>query len=172
MLLAVGLAGCVRNAPHRPVAGVCTGTDCSRFSIERQEAATAIGHWPPFWTHELTKARDAPDPAAHGAEVQRTPPEALARQECADRRAFEAQWRPDGFLRPGWSRRYSAGALLRHTGLDPNVPFWMVRADRSVIAGHSDIEETVFVDFIRQLYDELLPEAVACGAASYTGAKP
>jgi hypothetical protein len=44
----------------------------------------------------------------------------------------------------------------------------MVRADASLIAGHSDIQEPIFVDFVRQLYDELLPEAVECGAAGPT----
>ena len=60
------------------------------------------------------------------------------------------------------------GAVLSHrkdSGMDPNVPFWMVRAEASVIAGHSDIQEPIFVDFVRQLYDELLPEAVECGPA-------
>ena len=144
---------------------------------ERQEASTAIGHWAPFWTHELTRAPDAPDPAAYLATVQNTPSAVLSGSECEQRAAFEARWRRDGYLQPGWSRRYSAGALLRQrtdSGFNPNVPFWMVRADASVIADHGDIQEPVFVDFIRQLYDELLPEAVECGAAgpSRTGANP
>ena len=138
---------------------------------QRQEAAAAMGHWAPFWTHDLTKASDAPDAAAYLDKVQRTPSETLAQAECAQRAAFEARWRPDGYLLPGWSRRYSAGAVLsqrRDSGMDPNVPFWMVRADASVIAGHSDIQEPIFVDFVRQLYDELLPEAVECGPTGPT----
>ncbi|MDT7950843.1 MAG: hypothetical protein RQ966_04995 [Acetobacteraceae bacterium] len=134
---------------------------------ERSEASKAIGHWAPFWTHDLTRDPEAPAADAYVAKVQAARPEDLSAQECAQRAAFETQWRQDGYLRPGWSRRYSAGALLSHrqqSGLDPNVPFWMVHADKSVIADHGDIQEPVFVDFIRQLYDELLPEAVECGA--------
>ncbi len=140
---------------------------------QRQEAAAAMGQWAPFWTHNLTKAADAPDGAAYLDMMQRTPSATLAQAECAQRSAFEARWRPDGYLLPGWSRRYSAGAVLsqrRDSGMDPNVPFWMVRADASVIAGHSDIQEPVFIDFVRQLYDELLPEAVECGPAGPTRA--
>ena len=131
---------------------------------ERDEASKAIGHWRPFWTHDLTRS---PDPAV--AMPPPADPAALAAAECAQRTAFEARWRRDGYLQPGWSRRYSAGALLSqraNSGFDPNVPFWMVHADASVIADHGDIQEPVFVGFIRQLYDELLPEAVECGAAT------
>jgi hypothetical protein len=34
-----------------------------------------------------------------------------------------------------------------------------------VIAGHSDISEPVFVDFIRQLYDDALLDGTACARA-------
>jgi hypothetical protein len=54
--------------------------------------------------------------------------------------------------------------LAADSKFDPNDPFWIVATDKSMIEGHSDIEEPVFVDFIRQLYDDLirLKEAVPC----------
>ena len=40
-----------------------------------------------------------------------------------------------------------------------------------MIQGHSDIEEPIFVDFIRQLYDDLvrLKEAVPCRTLAEPG---
>ena len=66
---------------------------------------------------------------------------------------------PGGYLQPGWRRSYRAGAVLTQraqSNFDPNDPFWIVTTDQSLIRGHSDIEEPVFVDFIRQLYDDLV----------------
>ena len=39
---------------------------------------------------------------------------------------------------------------------DPNSPFWIVRADPSIIIDHSDIMEPVFEGFVRQVYDDLV----------------
>src|SRR5882762_2406628 len=52
--------------------------------------------------------------------------------------------------------------------------FWIVATDKSMIQGHSDIEEPVFVDFIRQLYDDLvrLKEAVPCRTPAEPDAHP
>jgi hypothetical protein len=51
---------------------------------------------------------------------------------------------------------------LTGTGYDANDPYWMVLADKAVIADHSDIEQPIFVDFIRELYDELLLDDDDC----------
>jgi hypothetical protein len=57
-----------------------------------------------------------------------------------------------GYLKPGWQRRYRTGAVLTtNSKFDPNDPFWIVATDKSMIESHNDIEEPVFVDFIRQL---------------------
>ena len=71
------------------------------------------------------------------------------------------------YLRPGWQRQYRTKAMLTHlaqSNFDPNDPFWIVTTDQSMIRSHSDIEEPVFVDFIRQVYDDVvrLKEAVPC----------
>lgn len=146
-----------------------TVTESFVSSEERKEANLAFGHYKPFWTHDLTAGPGAVTKQAataamtalsqaspaHASEATR----ALVRAECKAHAAFEAQWRPDGYLLPGWTRHFTDGAVLRqlaHSGFDPNDPFWIVRTDKSMIADHSDIEEPVFVDFVRQLYDELL----------------
>lgn len=127
---------------------------------ERREALVSVGHYPPFWTHDLTAGPNAPAPMKTGAGAG-----ALVQDECREHAAFEARWRRNGYLRPGWTRRYSAGAVLTHLGasrFDANDPFWIVRTDASVIADHSDIHRPVFVDFVRQLYDELLLDGSGC----------
>jgi hypothetical protein len=141
---------------------------------ERQEAMLSLGHYEPFLTHDLTTAGNAitrqaaADRLTHLAQATRAEAtdelHSLVQAECRAHALFEAQWRRDGYLLPGWTRRYSAGAVLSHRAgskFDPNDPFWIVRADKSVIASHSDIDEPVFVDFVRQLYDDLLLDAIS-----------
>ena len=98
-------------------------------------------------------------------------------QECADFNTFNAGQRPNGYLIPGWQRRYRAGAVLTHRAsseYDPNDPFWIILTDQSMIRGHSDIEEPVFIDFVRQVYDDLvrLKEAEPCEDAPKTAFIP
>jgi hypothetical protein len=144
---------------------------------EKQMARQTIGHYEPFLTHDLTSAADMVTRQQAAAELawlaQATPAEAkkeaqeLVLKECRTHAAFDAQYRRDGYLLPGWTRRYSSGAILTHraaSAFDPNDPFWIVSADKSLIAGHSDIDEPVFVDFVRQLYDELLLDDDKCEA--------
>jgi hypothetical protein len=125
---------------------------------ERREAMSSLGHYPPFWTHRLE------GPVAQ-ADQNPEPPPIDVDQECVDFARFNAQERVHGYLKPGWRRRYRTGATLAtNSKFDPNDPFWIVATDKSMIQGHSDIEEPVFVDFIRQLYDDLirLKEGVPC----------
>jgi hypothetical protein len=142
---------------------------------ERRETNLAFGHYEPFWTHDLIRATDAvtkQDAAEAEARTAEASPatvsaaaRALVQVECQAHADFEAAWRRDGYLQPGWSRRYTSGAILtqrKDSRYDPNDPFWIVRTDGSMIAGHSDISEPVFVDFVRQLYDELLIDKVGC----------
>lgn len=142
-----------------------------------REAKIAFGHYEPFLTHDLTSVpglataqAQAASPlrlkASSGAEASAAVA-SLVQSECLAQAQFEAQWRRDGYLLPGWTRRYSAGAVLSHrkdSAYDPNDPFWIVRTDASLIAGHSDISEPVFVDFVRELYDDLLLDDSSCKA--------
>ena len=88
-------------------------------------------------------------------------------EECRQFAQFNALKRPGGDLKLGWQRQYRTRAVLTqlaHSNYDPNDPFWIVVTDQSMIRNHSDIEEPVFVDFVRQLYDDLvrLKERVPC----------
>ncbi len=132
---------------------------------ERHEAMSSLGHYPAFWTHRL----EGPTPVANPNLML---PPIDVDQECRDFAQFNAQDRSDGYLKPGWQRQYRTKAVLTQlaqSNYDPNDPFWIVITDQSMITGHTDIEEPVFIDFVRQLYDDLvrLKEKVPCtgGAA-------
>jgi hypothetical protein len=142
---------------------------------ERKEALHAVGHYEPFWTHDLTSnaatTTQQQQANRHAGIARAAPAVAMARtdialqQECNDNAAFEARFRRDGYLLPGWVRTYTGGAVLSHRAnsrFDANDPFWMVKADKSVIAGHSDISEPVFVTFVTELYDDMLLGAAGC----------
>jgi hypothetical protein len=87
---------------------------------ERREAMSSLGHYPPFWTHRLEGPMAQAD--------QNPPPPAIdVDQECVDFARFNAQQRINGYLRPGWQRRYRTGAVLTaNSSFDPNDPFWIV----------------------------------------------
>jgi hypothetical protein len=147
-------------------------------SEERREAQVAFGHYEPFLTHDLINVPGAAAPqwvAALPARLAQVSPAeasvagaALEQVECEARAKFEAEWRRDGYLLPGWTRQFSAGARLKHlaeSGYDPNDPFWIVSTNASMIAGHSDINEPQFVNFVSELYDGLLRDRAVCGPA-------
>jgi hypothetical protein len=129
---------------------------------EAQEAQTAFGHYEPYWTHRLT-SRPGLAEAKPLTRVQ-------LEQECRDAAAFNAG-RVDGHLIAGWRRdNYTSGAVLEHIdrrGNSTGSPYWVVTTDETVIAGHNDIEAPIFVDFVRQLYDDFirLKEPQPCGVA-------
>ena len=142
---------------------------------EKRMASLTLGHYEPFLTHDLTAAPTMVTKQQAAAELawleQAKPTEVskaahdLVRDECQAHAAFEAQYQRDGYLVPGWTRHYSSGAILTQRAgskFDPNDPFWIVSADKALIAGHSDIDEPVFVDFVRQLYDDLLFDDSPC----------
>jgi hypothetical protein len=132
-----------------------TRTDPRTGESERQQILTALGHYGPFWTHEMTTSRrDLPRPQRLGAEV----PAPDMRNQCRQLRAFEAEFRQDGYLRPGWRREYLGGAILTHTAVgrfDPNSPFWIIKVSPEIILDHNDIAAPVFVGFVQQLYNDL-----------------
>jgi hypothetical protein len=130
---------------------------------ERREAMLSFGHYPPFWTHRLQGPTPIADP-----NLQLPPID--VDQECRDFAQFNMKERPGGYLKPGWRRQYRTKATLTQlarSDYDPNDPFWIVTTDQSMITGHNDIEEPVFVDFVRQLYDDLvrLKDQVPCAGS-------
>jgi hypothetical protein len=122
-------------------------TNCA----ERREAMSSLGHYPAFWTHKLK----GPTPVAEDIAL---PPVYLS-AECHDFAMFNAQERPNGYLRPGWQRRYRTGAVLTQlaqSNYDPNDPFWIITTDQSMIRSHNDIQAPIFVDFLRQFLDDMV----------------
>lgn len=137
---------------------------------ERREAMSSLGHYPAFWTHKLEGPTAIANPNA-------TLPPLDVDQECRDFARFTAEERPGGYLKPGWRRRYRTGAVLTQlaqSNFDANDPFWIVTTDQSMIRGHSDIEEPVFIDFVRQLYDDLLrlKDQVPCAGPASASPRP
>ena len=130
-----------------------TRTDPVTGEDERNQVEQAVGHYTPFWTHDLDR------PAG------RAPRDIAATQiydpasACRAFLEFERTGRlPDGSLRPGWKRAYQSGAVLTETGngrYDPANPFWIVRVHPSIVLDHNDILEPVFVDFVAQLYGDI-----------------
>lgn len=132
-----------------------TRTDTRTGESERSQILTALGHYKPFWTHELTSIR--PDPPRGQRPAVEVPAPDMPSQ-CRQFQAFEAEYRRDGYLTPGWRREYLSGAILRHTAIgrfDPNNPFWIVKASPEIILDHNDISAPAFVGFVQQLYTDL-----------------
>lgn len=131
---------------------------------ERAQIQTALGHYRPFWTHDLDR------PEQELTKEKRPPPDLLDPDPAADCRdffAFEKASRSDGYLKSGWQRTYRSGAVLKEIGggqYDPNNPFWIVRAHPKIILDHNDISAPVFVNFIAQLFGDLsrLRDESAC----------
>jgi hypothetical protein len=147
-------------------AGRVVNTTFESFTddAERREAMSSLGHYPAFWTHRL----EGPTPVADPNTVL---PPIDVDEECRQFAQFNAQERPGGYLSPGWQRQYRTRATLTQlaqSSYDPNDPFWIVTTDQSMIQSHSDIEEPVFIDFVRQLYDDMvrLKENVPCPDAT------
>lgn len=127
-----------------------TRTDPATGDDERDLIEQAVGHYTPFWTHDLD--RQGPENRSSAQIYDQA-------KACRSFRDFERVARgPDGALKPGWQRRYLSGAVLTEIGhgrYDPANPFWIVRAHPSIILDHNDILGPVFVDFVAQLYGDI-----------------
>jgi len=123
---------------------------------EHAEAIEALGQYAPFWTHYLTYEPN---------QVVTTP---TLTAQCERLQKFNAEWRPHGYLLKGWTIRLGNGTRLSQgrtdpkdpnkvsDTFDPNSPFWVVRADPSVIIDHNDISNDKFVGFITELYNDIV----------------
>ena len=119
---------------------------------EYSEALTAFGHYSEFWTHSLTNT----NPTATNAETLSS---IDFGEECKSLHEFDEKYRPDGRLTRGWTRTYISGAqlwALNEAKSDPNNPYWIIRADPSIVLDHTHITKGVFLDFIRQVYDDIV----------------
>jgi pimeloyl-ACP methyl ester carboxylesterase len=121
-------------------------------SGEYAEALSAFGHYSDFWTHFLTNTNPSADSSETLAPVKPA-------DECEALRKFDKENRPDGYLVRGWTRQYGNGAqlhALEESKSDPNNPYWIIRADPSIILDHGDITRGVFLDFVRHVYDDVV----------------
>ena len=128
-----------------------TLTDEATGDDERRMIERTVGHYPPFWTHDLDRPQG---PELGDAATVYDSAKACRAFEAFDRTARGA----DGRLAPGWTRRYLSGAVLTEIGqgrYDPANPFWVVRAHPSIILDHNDIIGPVFVDFVAQIYGDI-----------------
>jgi hypothetical protein len=124
----------------------------------RAEIVTAVGNYEPFWTHRLT-AREPPPKAA----------EVVSRSSrCSCELPLdsidEAEAKYLGSLVSGGAVRADASAgvvtpygravLTTLKPIDPNSPFWVVRASNEVVQGHNGIFTTYLIDFVRRVIIE------------------
>jgi len=126
----------------------------------RAEIVTAIGNYEPFWTHRLT-ARDPP-PKGKPQEVQSKSSDCSCALPLNPINEEEAKYL--GSLVAGGGRKpeapagatmpYGRAQLTALKPIDPNSPFWVVRASGDVVRGHSGIFTTYLMDFVRRVIIE------------------
>lgn len=136
---------------------------------------TTPGHMDPYITHRLTLGADrcseAPRLSADGQGVATPAPEAAAITETGlVEQFYQDHVQTDGTLAPSWTRHFCGGAQLATQKIpsevelqtqagrptrNPNPMIWNVRTTDALIAGHSDIMKTQFIDFVRQLYGDV-----------------
>ena len=121
---------------------------------EREQAVTAIGHYPPFDTHRLTLVGDPP--------AKLDPARRKARCGCAtalghfDPERHLANLRRNGESRDfknlhfAQDRSYGASrlSLLPGVAVSPDLPFLVARVEPKVIDGHGDFFNPSFIDFL------------------------
>lgn len=120
---------------------------------QKKANLNTIGHLRWLITHRLS-APESPDTSPHQPYKGR-----VSSNFDAEERAFEMfnkEFRPGGHLVSGWKRTYTGGAVLEHVDGNPDNPFWIVEATPEVIDGHNGIFRPVFLDFLRQLWDDRL----------------
>jgi hypothetical protein len=135
---------------------------------ERDATLNTPGHLKRYRTHSLTVAagREAAAGQPEGKPCA-CPYGGLANEfpdEKVEAEAFRAFREDGGYRKARWSRTYSRGAFLQRLdgGGRPENPIWMVEADEKVIAGHNEIYAPIFVDFVRQFYDDLVRGLAIC----------
>jgi hypothetical protein len=137
-----------------------------------------VGQIDRYLTHELVKESGTPEDCAGWkdssmlSEAKRLSQLRInVEAEKLNQDAFfdEMEHRPGGAqmtLPAGWQRRFCGGAVLKHLAkrgawAHPHTPIWNVRADKSMIAGHNEIDSPEFLAFVRQLYHDATEFPVA-----------
>jgi len=124
---------------------------------ERNANKKTMGHMDPYITHQLLMRPDGVetcpgwkpvDPNAPSIDQERMN---LSLERDNSRRFFDAA---SPALQPGWQREFCGNTVLKQLKTDPNSPVWNVTTDGSIIPGHNEITQPVFVNFVRQLYHD------------------
>ncbi len=126
----------------------------------RAEIVTAVGNYEPFWTHRLT-ARDPPPkgkaPEVHSSSSRcscELPLDPIDESEAKYLGALLTGGRIRTESSAGAAMPYGRAVLTTLKPIDPNNPFWVVRASNEVVQGHSGIFSTYLIDFVRRVIIE------------------
>jgi hypothetical protein len=140
--------------------------DADHREYERQANLKTVGHIDRYRTHSLTLANSATYQPLKASATKCGCPyaeqiDALGSPDLGRENGmlqkFNEEWlEVDGHRKPNWRREYSAGAVLTHVNGKPDNPFWVVSADPRIIDGHNDFFTPVFLNFLRELYDDTL----------------
>jgi len=126
----------------------------------RKEIATAVGNYEPFWTHRLT-AIEPPTHPVKGKGLRSSPDcscelpvDPISETEARELGSILAGKKAAAESPAGAATPYGRALLTALRPIDPNRPFWVVRASNDVIQGHSGIFSTFLMDFVRRVIIE------------------
>lgn len=160
-------------------------------NTEQGEAIrTTPGHMADYITHSLTLG---PNPCPRWvAAAQADSRSVLDSGETMETENAKRFYVPDskadnGTMRTTWRRAFCGGAVLETVQIktgnvlqtevarpvrNPNPLIWNVRTTKEMIDGHGGITLPAFIDFVRQLYDDVkLPQAYGGLDAAQSGAR-
>ena len=129
----------------------------------RREIVTAVGNYQPFWTHRLT----GPEPARPGKPIAGTfgsatttrcacklPLEPVGDVEASELASLFVGKAPPVPVPGAMPMAYGRARLICLPSVNPENPFWVVRASDEVVHGHNGIFTTYLVDFVRRVIIE------------------
>jgi len=126
--------------------------DKYRDDFEKSANRTAIGHFVPYRTHELTlkekeEKKDKTRTEKNGALQSEN---IATQQDLAVTIPIERSW-GDITSRKGWSANFGNVVLTQVGDTEPNNPFYVVAVkDKELIDGHGGIWQPEFSDFLNR----------------------
>jgi hypothetical protein len=147
---------------------------------EREANIDTIGHSPRYVTHVLRATNGELPPLVpptatdcgcpYMREVARGASADLS-MESALSQAFDDENMTAGYRKRGWIRNYAGGISLEHKTLpvpqpgapeptapepEPDSPFWVVETNVPIVVGHNEFWTGYLINFVRQVYDDIL----------------